>query len=127
MSKEVTRAIDPVSLSNPADDAKLHKYNNDEYLRDKSDTPPNMSEFSGLLQRVSITTHFVTMDFWCNRESEGEPCRPVREICTPLQYTCFDLFQCAYSLQTNLLLCFFHLVSSGTKMVLMTMMILVMT
>ena len=45
MSKEVTRARDPVSLSNPADDDKLHKYKGDEYLRDKSDDPPDVSEF----------------------------------------------------------------------------------
>ena len=33
-SKAVIRARDPVGLSNPANDAKLHKYNDDEYMRD---------------------------------------------------------------------------------------------
>ena len=50
MSKEVTRARDPVNLSNPADDAKLYKYNNDEYLRDESDTLLDVSKFPGVLQ-----------------------------------------------------------------------------
>ena len=50
MSKEVTRARDPVSLSNPDDYAKLHIYNDNEYLRDKSDAPPDVSEFPGVLQ-----------------------------------------------------------------------------
>ena len=50
MNEEVKIARDPVSFSNPADDAKLHKCNNDEYLCDESDVPPKMSEFSGVLQ-----------------------------------------------------------------------------
>ena len=92
MSKEVTRARFLVSLSNPANDAKLHKYNTNEYLRDKSDAPPDVSEFPGLLEWVSMNNPFVIMERWGNEENEGKPYSSIGGTFCNLQKIWFDLF-----------------------------------
>ena len=50
MSKEVTRAQDSISRSNPEDDAKQTKLDENKCLRDKNDGPPGVHEFPGLLE-----------------------------------------------------------------------------